>query len=276
MSLDQRLGGEGHLLQLLGVRRGDVGTSDTLGGCVEVVECVLHGKGEDLSADTESRVAELDDHQTVGLLDRLDDGLKVEGLDGTQVDDLSINTVVLLQVLSGDEGLTDASGHGHDGEILAGALNLGLAEGNHKVILLRSLGHGEALTVHELVLKDHNGVRVADGSLQETLGILRRPRGDDLQTGDAAVPGAEVLRVLGGDTGGEAVGATEGDVAGLNAAGHVQGLGCGVDDLVDSLHGKVEGHELALDGGQNYCLVPWSLNMPALSCRSGSWTYKRS
>lgn len=29
-----------------------------------------------------------------------------------------------------------------------------------------------------------------------------------------------------------------------NAPGHVEGLGGGVDDLVDGLHGEVEGHEL--------------------------------
>lgn len=52
--------------------------------------------------------------------------------------------------------------------------------------------------------------------------------------------------MLGGDTGGETVGATEGDVAGLDTAGHVVRLRGGVDDLIDGLHGEVEGHELAL------------------------------
>jgi hypothetical protein len=51
--------------------------------------------------------------------------------------------------------------------------------------------------------------------------------------------------MLGGDTGGETVGAAEGDVARLDTTGHVVGLGGGVDDLVDGLHGEVEGHELA-------------------------------
>lgn len=52
--------------------------------------------------------------------------------------------------------------------------------------------------------------------------------------------------MLGTDTGCETVGATEGDVAGLDTAGHVVGLCGGVDDLVNGLHGEVEGHELAL------------------------------
>jgi len=53
--------------------------------------------------------------------------------------------------------------------------------------------------------------------------------------------------VLSGDTGGETVGTTESDVAGLDTTRHVVSL-CGrVDDLIDGLHGEVEGHEFALE-----------------------------
>jgi hypothetical protein len=51
--------------------------------------------------------------------------------------------------------------------------------------------------------------------------------------------------VLGSNTGGETVGTAEGDVAGLDTTGHVVSLGGRVDDLVNGLHGEVEGHELA-------------------------------
>jgi hypothetical protein len=98
-----------------------------------------------------------------------------------------------------------------------------------------------------LVLKDNNRVGVADSGLQETLGILGAPGGDNLQTGDAAVPGRVILGVLSGDTGGETVGTTESDVARLDTTGHVVGLGGGVDNLIDGLHGEIEGHELALE-----------------------------
>jgi hypothetical protein len=53
--------------------------------------------------------------------------------------------------------------------------------------------------------------------------------------------------VLSGDTGGETVGTTESDVAGLDTTGHVVSLGGRVDNLINGLHGEVEGHELALD-----------------------------
>ncbi|KAH6607090.1 hypothetical protein Trco_003403 [Trichoderma cornu-damae] len=232
--------------RLLGVRSGHLSAGDSLGRAVKVVKGIFHGQGEDLGANAEGRVAGLDNQQAVGLLDGLDNGVEIQGLDGPQVDDLGLDAVVLLQALGGNEGLADAPRHGDDGEVLAGALNLGLAKGEDKVVLLGGLGHGEVLAVHQLVLEDDDGVGVADGGLEQTLGVLGAPGGDDLEAGDAAVPGGVVLRVLGSDAGGKAVGSAEGDVAGLDATRHVQGLGGGVDDLVNRLHGEVEGHELAL------------------------------
>jgi hypothetical protein len=63
-----------------------------------------------------------------GLLDRLDNGLDVEGLDGTQVDDFGLDAVFLLQLGRGGEGLANAAGEGYDGEVFAGALDFGFAE----------------------------------------------------------------------------------------------------------------------------------------------------
>lgn len=99
--------------------------------------------------------------------------------------------------------------------------------------------------IYLLVLQNNDGVGVADSSLQKTLGVLGAVGRHDLETGNAAVPGTVILRVLGSDTGSKAVGTTESDVAGLDTARHVVGLRGRVDNLVDGLHGKVEGHELA-------------------------------
>jgi len=52
--------------------------------------------------------------------------------------------------------------------------------------------------------------------------------------------------MLCGNTRSEAVGSAKGDVARLDTAGHVMRLGCRVDDLIDSLHGEIEGHKLTL------------------------------
>ena len=57
------------------------------------------------------------------------------------------------------------------------------------------------------------------------------------------VPGRVVLAVLGGDARGRAVRAAEHDRGAHLAAGHVERLGRRIDDLVDRLHGEVEGHE---------------------------------
>src|SRR3546814_13489987 len=58
------------------------------------------------------------------------------------------------------------------------------------------------------------------------------------------VPRGIALRVLRGHARRGAVRPAEHDRRGHLTAGHVMGLGGGVDDLVDRLHGEVEGHEL--------------------------------
>jgi len=79
-------------------------------------------------------------------------------------------------------------------------------------------------------------IYVLKNYLQQTLGILRVPGGDDLKTGNGTVPGSKALRVLSSDTGGSTVGTTEGDGAGDVTARHVVGLGSRVDDLINGLH----------------------------------------
>jgi hypothetical protein len=120
--------GEAHILELLGVGGGDLSTGDTGGGRLKVVEGVLAGQGHDLRGDTERGEARLDAEHVARLLDRLDNGLNVEGLNRAQVDDLSLDAVLVLELLSGDQRLADAAGEGDDGQVLALALNLGLAE----------------------------------------------------------------------------------------------------------------------------------------------------
>ena len=73
-----------------------------------------------------------------GLLDRLDNSLDIEGLDGAEVDDLGLDAVLGLELLGGDEGLADATGECDNGEVLARALNLGLAKLQKAVSVLRT------------------------------------------------------------------------------------------------------------------------------------------
>lgn len=66
-----------------------------------------------------------------------------------------------------------------------------------------------------------------------------------LEAWDGAVPGCEALGVLSSHAGCGPVGSPENDGAVDLTRGHVQRLRRRVDDLVDGLHRKVPGHELA-------------------------------
>src|SRR5690606_17943005 len=66
----------------------------------------------------------------------------------------------------------------------------------------------------------------------------------NLQPRYMAIPGGEILAVLGGDAGRGAVRPAKDDGAAHLSTGHVESLGCGIDNLVDRLHGEVESHEL--------------------------------
>ena len=109
-----------------------------------------------------------------GLLDGLHDGLNIERLDGAEVDDFGFDAVFGLELFGGGKGLADAAGECYDGEVLAGALDLGFAElctvrerggmggkgrdgkergsyRNNKVVLLGCFAHGEGETVQKPV-----------------------------------------------------------------------------------------------------------------------------
>lgn len=189
------------------------------------------------------RPALLDGDEAVGLLDSVDDGLSVQGAQGSEVDHLHADALG-LEVLRDLQGGAHALGEGDDGHVLALLLDLGLAEGDHEVLVLRLVGEGEGGAVEQLVLQHHHGVLVADGGLHQALGVLGGPGSHHLQAGHGTVPGGEALGVLGSHTGGGTVGATENNGHSHITTRHVELLGSRVHDLIDRLHGEVEGHEL--------------------------------
>lgn len=236
--------GEGQLLEVGGVGHGDISASDTDSGGVEVVEgSRLVDGGKDLSADAVLGPALLNGHEEVGLDDGLDDSVAVKGTDATQVDDLSANAL-LGELVGSLKSKLNRARDGDDGQIGTLTLNLGLAEGGNVVLAHGLVAHVELSTVHELVLEENDGVGVADGGLHHTLGVLSTVRHEDLETGHGAVPGAEALGVLGTDTGSSTVGSTEDNRHVAGTGSHVKLLGGRVNNLIDGLHGKVEGHEL--------------------------------
>ena len=80
------------------------------------------------------------------------------------------------------------------------------------------------------------------GDHSESLLIQKEPT--HLQARHMAVPGGIALRVLCRHACCSAIGASEYDGHWDGAGRHVQSFGSGVDDLVNGLHGKVEGHKL--------------------------------
>lgn len=80
-------------------------------------------------------------------------------------------------------------------------LDLGLPDGDHEVLPLGLVRHRERHPVQQLVLQDHHRVGVADGRLDEALGVLAGPGRDDLQGRDGGVPRGEALGVLRAYTG---------------------------------------------------------------------------
>jgi hypothetical protein len=135
-----------------------------------------------------------------------------------------------------------------NGDVLAVARDPRLADRQHEVVELR---HRKALAVKDFVFEEDHRIGIADRRLQQPLGVARRVGRDHLQSGDVRIPGRVVLAVLSGDAGRRAIRSAEHDRGGHLAAGHVAGLGGGVDDLVHRLHGEVEGHEL--DDGLQPC-----------------------
>ncbi len=96
-----------------------------------------------------------------------------------------------LRFSAATRALADAAAQrGDQGQVLALPLDLGLADGQDKVVALGLLRHGEALAVHQLVLEERRRVRVADGGLERPLASSADHGGQHLEAGDAAVPRA--------------------------------------------------------------------------------------
>ena len=58
------------------------------------------------------------------------------------------------------------------------------------------------------------------------------------------IPARVTLRMLCTDTAGRTVGTPENRGTGHLTARHIAGLGRGIDEMVDRLHGEIKGHEL--------------------------------
>jgi hypothetical protein len=129
---------------------------------------------------------------------------------------------------------------GDDGAVVALTLELGHAERDHE-LLVRHL----ALDVVEhLALDEDHRVVVADGALEQALGVGRRAGRHHLEPRDVGVPRLERLRVLRASCSAAPPGPAEHHRHRELAARHVEHLGGRVDDLVHRQQREVPGHEL--------------------------------
>eukprot|EP00128_Syssomonas_multiformis_P014289 Colp12_sorted_trinity150504_noHs@3256 len=239
------LRGESTVLKALSVRGGNISTGHTDHRGIKVVEGLrLHDASSDLSTNAALGPATLDGDNMVGLLNRVHDGLSVKRTERTEVDDLSVNTL-LGKLLGSPKSDTNHNGVSKDRNIRALALDLGLADGNDEVGGHNLIRDRELNTIHQLVLKNDNRVRITDGGLEETLGILSVVWRHHLEARAVRVPGGKALRVLSTHTLGVTVRTTEHNGDLNSASRHVVSLSGRVNDLINSLHGEVEGHELA-------------------------------
>ena len=79
--------------------------------------------------------------------------------------------------------------------------------------------------------------------LSRPFGVGRGVGHHHLEAGNLRIPSGVILAVLSADARRRAIGPAEHDGAAHLAAGHVKRLGGRIDDVVDGLHGEVEGHE---------------------------------
>ena len=100
------------------------------------------------------------------------------------------------------------------------------------------------LLVDDEVLHDEDGVVIADGRLQQPLGVGRVRGRDDLESGGGGEPALEALRMLSGELVAGAVGRADDQWAAHLAAEHGSDLGCVIDDLVHRDEQEIEGHDL--------------------------------
>ena len=199
-----------------------------------------HHLGGDFAGDRELREALLHADAAIGFPDTLQHRGEVHRADGAEVDDLGLDAFG-GELVGCRHGIGHADAERDDGDVVAHTRDARLAD-RHQPVL--DLGDLEALAVEDLVLEEDHGVRITNGGLQEALRISGAVGLHHLEAGDVAVPGGIVLAVLGADAGRRSGSTTEHDGAVQLAARHVMGLGGGVDDLVDRLHGEIEGHEL--------------------------------
>ena len=142
----------------------------------------------------------VDEHQPAGLVDRLEDRLRVERRERARVDHLGLDAL-RGQLLGRAERTVDRPAGGDDRHVAALAPDRGLAE-RDEVLAVR---HLSVLEREQVVVEIDDRVVVADRGRHQALGVGGGRRHHDLQAGHAHEERADRAGVLARPAGGEAV-----------------------------------------------------------------------
>ena len=125
------------------------------------------------------------------LAHRLEDPVGIERHQRPEVEHLDIDALA-VQLIGRRQRIEDAASVGDDGDVVALALHVGLAERDRRTRIVR---HEPACTVREDGLHEHAGIRVEDGRGEKPFGVAGRARHDDLESRDVHEPCLQGLRV---------------------------------------------------------------------------------
>src|SRR5215203_2069538 len=237
--LDLLIAWEGHQLEVARVRPGDLGATHPLYWCVQRIEGPVLDDRRHLTRHPEPPPLLLDGHAPVRLLHRLDDGVLIEGTQGSQVYNLGLEAV-LRQRVRNPQAQVDLPAVGDERHVRALAGDAGLAERYGVVAVF----HLSLRSVQGAGLQEDHGVGVPYSRNHHALDIVRGDGRHDFQARKVAVEALQRMCVLGRELDATAVGATDHERHFDLAAGEVADLGSVLDDLVRRQEREVPGHHL--------------------------------
>src|SRR5690348_3331286 len=114
-------------LERRGCRRGDEPCADAFDGRDQLTEAFGLQGGDDLRAGAGELDRVVHNHRPAGAPYRFDDGVDIQRHQGPQIDDLSVDAL-LLQLFCGLEAFEHAAPVADDGHVRSGTLDVSLTE----------------------------------------------------------------------------------------------------------------------------------------------------
>ncbi len=214
--------------------------ADPPDGAVEVVKRALGNNGRDLTGHAIPERPLVYHDGARGLLGRLHERLFIERPGGARIHDFGADADLLEHRGRPERHLHHAA-RGDERNVAPLALDIRHAERDGVVPVRHRTLH---LRVADLVFKEDDGVVVADGGLEQPLGVVGGRGNDDFQSGHVARPRVQRLRVLRRRPARGAHRRANDERHLPRAARHVMDL-CGlVDDLIHDERQEIAEHDV--------------------------------